>query len=199
MKTLDLYLAALISPRRLFEEIVFKRISGVVTPAFFAFLGGVLSATLAFLILFGVQGESGRALFSTLAVFVPLAVLFVLMFKLALVHLFASIWGLRSDVRSFWVSQSLSFVPFFLLLPLTLILRALDLSGLFALALIAAWALSWRIEIIAMSAVYSLSTGRAFMLSLLPLSLAFAFALIVLFAFVTVLGGFVFALMGLVF
>jgi len=196
MKTIDIYLSALIAPRPLFEELMRKSIGGVLTPAFFALLGGVLSATLAVLVLTGVQGESGRALFSTLAVLVPLLVLFVLAFKLALVHLFASLWGLSSDVRSFWVSQTLSFVPFFLLLPLTILLRALDIHGLFALVFIAVWAVSWRIEIIAMSAVYTLSTGKAFVLSLLPLALAFAFTLIVLFAFVTVLGSLAFAMLG---
>jgi len=199
MKIADLYLAALISPRRLSEELAGRKIGGVLTPAFFAFAGGLVSAVMAFLILGGARGESGRALFSTLAIFVPIAALFILMLKLALVHLFASLWGLFGDIRLFWVSQALSFVPFFLLLPLTVLLCAIGLSGFFPLALIALWALAWRIELAAMSAVYKVNLSKAFALSILPLALAFVFVVLALLAFAALVGGLVFAALGLVF
>jgi hypothetical protein len=198
MKAMDIYLAALVSPRRLMAGLADKKPGGILTPSFFAFAGGLVSALLAVLVISGVQGESGRALFSTLGVFVPLAALFLLTFKLALVHLFASLWGLQGDVRLFWVGHSLSYMPFFLLLPLALILRALDLSGLFALACILAYAMALRIEIMAMSAVYALNTGRAFLFSILPLALAFVFTLLVLLAFVVLLGGLIIAALGFV-
>jgi hypothetical protein len=198
MKVIDVYLAALISPRALMAELAGGKVGGIATPSFFAFVGGILSIVLSILVQGGAHGETGRALFSTLAVFAPLAVFFLLFFKLALVHLFASLWGFEGDVRVFGLGQAISFLPFFLLLPLTLFLRLLDLQGLWIFAFILIYIFAFRIELIAMSAAYTLDTGKAFLFSVLPLALAFVFTLLVLLAFITLLGGLIFAALGFV-
>jgi hypothetical protein len=197
MKTLDMYLAALVAPRR-FCAYLTENTPGSVTPAFFALIGGAISVTLAFLVHAGVRGADGRALFSTLAVFIPLMLVFLLACKLAFLHLVASLWGVRGDVRLLWISQSLAFVPYFLMLPLTLLLHVCGLSGFFALGLLVLMIVALRIEIIAVGTVYGLSTGKAFLLAILPLALSFAFVVLALLAFVSLLGGLFFAALGLV-
>jgi len=195
MKTLDIYLAALVAPQRFCGALAGNK-PGMLTPAFFALIGGAVSVTLAFLVHFGAEGESGRALFSTLAVIIPIALLFFLACKMAFVHCIASLWGLQGDIGLFWIGQSLAFVPWFLLLPLALLLRACGLSGFFALGFCVIMAIVWRIEIIAISAVYGLSRGRAFLLSILPFALGFAFVVLALLAFATLVGGLFFAALG---
>jgi len=195
MKTIDIYIAALIAPRHFCGTLAENK-SGMLTPAFFALIGGAISLTLAFLVQSGARGESGRALFSTLAVLIPLALLFLLMCKMAFVHCIASLWGLRGDIGLFWIGQSLAFVPWFLLLPLALILKVCGLSGFFALGFCVIMGIAWRIELIAIGAVYGLSTGRAFLLSLLPFAFCFVFVVLALLAFVSLVGGLVFATLG---
>ncbi|MDR2733304.1 MAG: hypothetical protein LBC99_01520 [Spirochaetota bacterium] len=195
MKTLDIYLAALIAPQRFFGTLAEHK-PGMHTPAFFALIGGAISLTLAFLVHFGAHGESGRALFSTLAVLLPLALLFLLACKLAFVHCIATLWGQSGDPGLYWIGQSLAFVPWFLLLPLALLLRVSGLSGFFALGFCVIMGFAWRIELIALGAVYGLRAGRAFLLSILPFALGFAFAVLALLAFVSLVGGLVFAALG---
>jgi hypothetical protein len=196
MKILDIYIAALVAPRRLCADLAENTPGGIATPAFFALIGGAISVTLAFLVHSGVQGDTGSALFSTLAIFIPLALVFLLACKLAFLHFIASLWGFRGEIRLLWTGQALAFVPFFLLLPLALILRALDLSGFFALGFIVLTCLAWRFELITASAVYGLSMGKAFLLSILPLALGFAFAVLALLAFVSIVGGLFIATLG---
>lgn len=198
MKAVDILLATLTAPRSLAAGLVAGSVGGALAPAFFALAGGVLSATLGLLVVTEASGSSGRTIFSTLGALLPLVALFIVAFKTALVHLFAGLWGQKGDVRPLWVAMLYSFAPWFLLLPLALLLRAGGVPGLFFAAFLAVTVLGWRVELAALAAVYRLAPARAFALFLLPLALGAVFVLLVFLALASLVAGLAVAALGLV-
>jgi len=198
MRAAGILAGIIFSPARLASLVVARRESGMAAPAFFSLAGGVLSLLLGLMVVQGASGASARALFSTLGFLLPLLGLFVLLCKVAMVHVFAGLWGQRGDVRSLWVGLSFSWAPFLLLLPFSLVLRVTGLSGLYALALLAVMGMGWRIEVLIIKEVYRLATGRAVALFVLPLVLTLALVLAVLLALAALVSSLVLAGLGLV-
>lgn len=198
MRAAGIVTGIIFSPAQLAGLIVKRRESGLAAPAFFSLVAGILSLLLGFMIVQGVSGPSARSLFSTLGVLFPLLGLFILLCKVALVHVFASLWGLRGDVRSLWLGLSFSWAPCLFLLPLSLLLRLAGLSGLYFLTLVAALGMSWRIEVLIIKEVYRLVVGRAVALFVLPLVLTLVLVLAVLLAMAALVSSLIVAGLGFV-
>jgi hypothetical protein len=198
MKAAEILAESILAPKNLASMVAQRKEAGLVAPSFFAMAGGVLSALLGTMVIQGAEGASGRAIFSTLGVALPILSLFVVLCKLALIHVFAGLWGQRGDVRALWVGLSFSWAPFLLLLPISLLLRATGLSGFFALALMILMVMGWRIEVLAIEAVYRLTRGRAIALFVLPLILTLMLVLIVLLGMAALVSSLALAAFGLV-
>lgn len=184
-----LFLAALSSPRRFFQSLMEGKRAPNYTPAVIAMLGSILAATTGLLLVLAARGGTGRTLFSILGLAFPLLTLLFLVFKSSIFHLFTSLWGTPGSVGRLVLCLLYSFLPFALLLPVALLLRAAGMEGLFLLAFVAVMIYSYSMEVAALTAVYGLSRGRALALFLLPLLVQVTFILVIFLGFLSVFTG----------
>ena len=198
MKAAGILAGSIMAPARTADLVAARREPGLAAPAFFAMAGGVVSALLGMLVVQGTDGATGRSLFSTLGILLPVTGLFVLLCKVAMIHVFAGLWGQRGDVRALWTGISISWAPFLLLLPASLLLRAAGLEGFFALTVLAAMGMGWHLEVRVIRAVYRLETGRAVALFVLPVVLTVVLVLLVLLALSALVSSLAVAAFGLV-
>lgn len=186
MQAISLFLAALGSPAVFFSSLQWRNAGGS-RPA--AGLLALLSGTLS-LVLGTVLAADGRFTafsgFSTALVFL---FLFSLLLKGALLHFFASLWGSRGKAGDLLLALPYTWLPFLLLLPAALVLRAAGMLSLYPLVFLGVLGYSYCMEVGALKAVYRLKTGRAVLVFLVPILLQLVFVFIFVLGLVSALAG----------
>lgn len=177
MGSFSLFIDALSDPEAFFRTASLRDRQPVpALSGLWAFLLGVLSLVLAFVLL----GKGGTEAFSRFSVALVFLLLLSLLFKGALLHFFASVWGTRGRAEVLVRALPWTYLPFLFLLPSALVLRSVGMEGFYPLVFLAVLGYSYFMEVGVLKAVYGLKTGRAVLVFLLPI----AFQLVFLFVFV---------------
>jgi len=191
MRSFSLFLSTLLEPYTSFAEMK----TGKGGPAagtgsgLLALLAGVLSLLLAGILIVEERGATARKLFSGFGTTLIFLALLSLVFKGALFHLFASIWGKRGRAEDLLRFMLFSYLPFIFLVPAAAFLSAAGLGGLYALVFLAALGYSYKMEVSALRAVYGLPTRRAVLVFLVPLLLQLLFLFIFLLGVLSTIAG----------
>jgi len=190
MSGLRLFLDVLANPVNFFAELKGKQQDkSFITAVVYLFPLVIVSGVMGLLIATGSDGVSGRSLFSTLSVLFTLLAFISVIFKTALVHFSASLWGKTGDVRFTFMGNIFSFIPFLLLLPVAIILRGVNGEAWIFLFFLISLFISYRIEVFAIAANYSIPHKKALLLFFTPFLMQVIFGLVVVLGVMSMITG----------
>ncbi len=190
MEGLRSFIAVLSDPVLFFKGLKNKRQSkGFIVNLVYLFPLVIVSGVVGLLIATSADGASGRRLFSTLSILFTLLAFLSVIFKTALVHLSASLWGKTGDVRFTFMGNVFSFVPFLLLLPVAILLRGINSEPLIFFFYLGFLFVGYRIEVFAIAANYDISPKKALLVFLTPFLMQVIFGLIVILGVMSMITG----------